>query len=83
MGYDILLWHSLSLPYNYFACFGVISILFSPSVCLGLYFYFVHHLIHTIVIDTSVNRIWSEAHKLILTISRMVCLDGIKFDLGC
>ena len=25
MGYVILLWHSLSLPYNYFAAFTVVS----------------------------------------------------------
>ena len=38
-------------------------------VDIGLNFYFVHHVIHTIFIHTSVNRIWSEAHRLILTIS--------------
>ena len=27
---------------------------------VGLNFYFVHHVIHTIVIHTSVNRIWSS-----------------------
>ena len=40
---------------------------------VGLNFYFVHHVIHTVFIHTSVNRIWSEAHRLILTISSLSC----------
>ena len=36
---------------------------------IGLNFYFVIHVIHTISIHTSVKRIWSKTLSLVLTIS--------------
>ena len=47
------------------------NILHDSTSYIGLNFYFVHYVIHTIVINTSVNRIWSDAHWLILTISSL------------
>ena len=51
---------------------SVVLLEFEP---FGLNFYFVHQMIHTIVIHTSVNRIWSEAHWLILTISIFIIIE--------
>ena len=44
MGYVILLWHSLSLPYNYFDFEGGIWVLITPvpGNCILVFFYVAH-----------------------------------------